>query len=158
MGPVQPRAKAHQRDASVKNGVTGEMNDGLVAKRSDKAEDLSAENANGTDQRESKRQGDRRSNILSSMTRRLGFASLVVVVLAFAGASAGPARPLHSLRLVVSIAWLNAPDESERDTQPLAARIAQPPAITVSQALYSAAFRSLHVERALFQRPPPTAL
>src|SRR4030095_10917851 len=102
MGPVQPRAKAHQRDASVKNGVTGEMNDGLVAKRSDKAEDLSAENANGTGQRESKRQGDRRSNILSSMTRRLGFASLVVVVLAFAGASAGPARPLHSLRLVVS--------------------------------------------------------
>jgi len=92
------------------------------------------------------------------MTRRLSLASLVVVLVAFAGASAGPARPLDSLRLVVSIAWLNSPKEGERETLPLAARVAQPPAITLSRAPHSDGFRSSPRERWLFQRPPPAAL
>jgi hypothetical protein len=92
------------------------------------------------------------------MTRRLGLAPLVVVLFAFAGASAGPARPLDSLRLVVSIAWLNSPKEGERETLPLAERVAQPPAIIVSRAPHAVGFRSFPVERWLFQRPPPAAL
>jgi hypothetical protein len=92
------------------------------------------------------------------MTRRLGFASLVVVVIAFAGASAGPAKALQSLRLVVSINWLNAPEQAEHETRPLAPRVAQPSVITGSQALQSVGFRWSPVERWLFQRPPPAAL
>jgi len=92
------------------------------------------------------------------MTRRLGLASLVVVAFAFAGASAGPARPAHSLRLVVSIAWLNAPDEGERETLLLAKRVAQPRAISVSRAPLSVGFRSLPLERWRFQRPPPATI
>jgi len=92
------------------------------------------------------------------MTRRLGLASLVVVAFAFAGASAGPVRPLQSLRLVVSIAWLTAPEEGERETQILTERVAQPPALTVSRVPQSAGFRSLPVERWRFQRPPPATI
>ena len=53
IGPVQPRTEADERDASVKDGVTAEMHDVLIAKRSYEAEDLSTKNENGTRQRES---------------------------------------------------------------------------------------------------------
>jgi hypothetical protein len=92
------------------------------------------------------------------MIRRVSLASLVVVAFALAGASAGPVRPLQSLRLVVSIAWLNAPDEGERETQPLAAHVAQPPAIAASRVRQSAGVPSSAVERWRFQRPPPPVL
>ncbi|HEY7191009.1 MAG TPA: hypothetical protein VH436_30865 [Vicinamibacterales bacterium] len=92
------------------------------------------------------------------MTRGLRLASLLVVVFAFAGASAGPARPLQSLRLVISVAWLNAPEEGERETQLLAPRVAQPSAFTVSRAPRAVGFRSFPNERWLFQRPPPATL
>ena len=92
------------------------------------------------------------------MIRRVSLASLVVVAFAFAGASAGPVRPLQSLRLVVSIAWLNAPDEGERETRPLTAHVVQPPVSTASRARQSAGVPSSAVERWLFQRPPPAAL
>jgi hypothetical protein len=92
------------------------------------------------------------------MTRRLGLASLLVVAFAFAGGSAGPARPLQSLRLVVSVAWLHAPQEGQHESRPVAERVAQPPAITVSWAPQSDGFRSFPVQPWLFQRPPPAGL
>ena len=92
------------------------------------------------------------------MIRRLGLASVAVVVFAFAGASAGPARPLESLRLLVSVAWLNAPDEVEHETLLLAARVPQPSATIASRAPRSVRFRRFPVERWLFQRPPPALL
>jgi hypothetical protein len=92
------------------------------------------------------------------MIRRLGLASVALVVFAFAGASAGPARPLQSLRLIVSVAWLNAQEQVEHETRPLAPRVPQPSAATATGAPRSAGFRRLPVERWLFQRPPPTWL
>jgi hypothetical protein len=92
------------------------------------------------------------------MSRGLRLASLLVIVFAFAGASAGPARPLQSLRLVVSIALLNAPEDGERETRLVAERVAQPSAITFSRTPRSVSFRSLPVERWRFQRPPPATL
>jgi hypothetical protein len=92
------------------------------------------------------------------MTRRLGLASLFVVVLAFAGAAAGPGRPLQSMRLVVSIAWLQDSDQVEHEARPLAPRVARPSATTVARVPRSARFRRFPVERWLFQRPPPVAL
>ncbi|HLG56658.1 MAG TPA: hypothetical protein VI485_15070 [Vicinamibacterales bacterium] len=85
-------------------------------------------------------------------------ASLAVVVFAVAGASAGPARPLESLRLIVSVAWLNASEQVEHETRLLAPRVPQPSAITASRAPRSVAFRRFPVERWLFQRPPPASL
>jgi len=92
------------------------------------------------------------------MIRRFGLASLAVVVLAFAGASAGPARPLQSLRLIVSVAWLTAPDEVKRETRSLASRVPQPSVATASRSPRSTVYRRLLVERWLFQRPPPALL
>ena len=94
----------------------------------------------------------------SPMARRLGLASLVVVVFAFGGAAAGPSRPLQSLRLVVSVAWLHASEQVEREAQPIAPRGARPSATTVSQAPRSVSLRRFPVERWLFQRPPPASL
>ena len=91
------------------------------------------------------------------MVRRLGLAS-VLVILAFGGASAGPASPLQSLRLIVSVAWLTAPDEVEHETRLLAPRVPQPSVTTASRAPRSAGFRPFPVERWLFQRPPPALL
>src|SRR6187551_1560267 len=62
------------------------------------------------------------------MIRRLGVASVALVLLAFGGASAGPARPLQSLRLIVSVVWLTAPDEVKRETRPLTSHVPQPAA------------------------------
>lgn len=92
------------------------------------------------------------------MARRLGLASLVVVVFAFAGAAAGPARPLQSLRLVVSVAWLYASEQVEHQAQPIAPRVAHPTATRVSRAPRCVSFRRFPVERWLFQRPPPSVL
>jgi len=92
------------------------------------------------------------------MTRRLGLASLVVVVFAFAGAAAGPARSLQSLRLVVSVAWLYASEQVEHEAQPIAPRLARPSTTTVSPALRSVSLRRFAAERWLFQRPPPASL
>jgi hypothetical protein len=92
------------------------------------------------------------------MIRRLGLASLTVVVFAVAGASAGPARPLQSLRLLVTSAWLKSPEQIEHRTRLLAPRVAQPSGTTASRAPRSVAFRRLPVERWLFQRPPPASL
>lgn len=92
------------------------------------------------------------------MTRRLGLASLVVVVFAFAGASTGPARPLRSPQIVVSVAWPDASEQAEHETRPLAPRVPQPSATTASQAPLSVDLRRLPLERWLFQRPPPASL
>jgi len=91
------------------------------------------------------------------MTRRLGLASLVVLLLAFAGASAGPARPLESLRLVVSVAWQQAPEQVEDQAPPLAPAV-PPPSSTDSRVSRTAGVRRFPAERWLFQRPPPAAL
>jgi hypothetical protein len=90
------------------------------------------------------------------MTRRLGLASLVVVVFAFGGAAAGPARPLQSLRLVASVAWLDASEQVEREAQPIAPRVARRSDTTVSPAPRSVSLRRFAAERWLFQRPPPS--
>jgi len=92
------------------------------------------------------------------MIRRLGFASVALVMFALGGASAGPARPLQSLRLIVSVAWLTAPDEVTRETQPLTPHVPQPSVTTESRAPRSVGFRPFPVERWLFQRPPPSLL
>ena len=90
------------------------------------------------------------------MVRRLGLASLVVIVVAFAGGSAGPARPLQSLRLVVSFAQLYTPEEVEQEERSPSDAPAQGWSIvTASRLPWSAPFRRLPVERWLFQRPPP---
>lgn len=91
------------------------------------------------------------------MTRRLGLAFLLVVTFAFAGGSAGPVKPLQSLRLVVSVAWQNAPKRGEHETQPVVPRVARH-SIAVSQAPQSDGFRWFPVDGWRFQRPPPTAL
>jgi hypothetical protein len=91
------------------------------------------------------------------MTRRLGLASLVVLLFAFAGASAGPARPLESLRLVVSVAWQQASEEVEHQTPPLAPSAPQPSA-TASRVSRPVGVRRFPAERWLFQRPPPAGL
>ena len=62
------------------------------------------------------------------MTRRLGLASLVVVVFAFAGAAAGPARPLQPLRVVVSVAWPLASEQVGHKAQQIAPPVARPSA------------------------------
>jgi len=92
------------------------------------------------------------------MIRRLGLASVAVVVFAFAGASAGPARPVQSLRIIVSVAWLTAPVEVKRETRPLAPHVPQSAVTTASLLPRSVAFRPFPVERWLFQRPPPSLL
>lgn len=92
------------------------------------------------------------------MSRRVGLASLVVLVLAFAGAAAGPASPRASLRLVVSVSWLSAPEEVEREVRPDPPPVPQPAASTVARATQSLSLRALPVERWLFQRPPPIAV
>jgi hypothetical protein len=93
-----------------------------------------------------------------SMTRRLGLASLAVVVFAFAGAAAGPARSLQSLRLVASVEWLKAPEQSEHKTRPVAQLVSQPPPTGPSRAPRSVGIRRFPVERWLFQRPPPASV
>jgi hypothetical protein len=91
--------------------------------------------------------------------RRLGLASLVVVVVAFAGASAGPTRPLQSLRLVVSFAQLHTPEEAEQEEARRSdARVPWRSISTLSPLPRSARFRRLPVERWLFQRPPPALI
>ena len=92
------------------------------------------------------------------MTRRVGLASLVVLVLAFAGAAAGPARPLQSLRLVVSVSWLTSPERAEDEARPNAPRVEQPLTVAVARAPRAASLRRFPVERWLFQRPPPVAI
>jgi hypothetical protein len=91
------------------------------------------------------------------MTRRLGLASLAVVVFAFAGAAAGPARSLQSLRLVVSVEWLKAPEQIEHETRPLSQRVSPPSPTGPAQAPRSVSIRRFPVERWLFQRPPPVS-
>jgi hypothetical protein len=92
------------------------------------------------------------------MIRRLGLASVAVLVFAFGGASAGSARPLQSLRLIVSVAWLTAPDQVKRETRPLTPHVPQPSVTTASRAPRSVGFRLFTFERWLFQRPPPSLL
>ena len=92
------------------------------------------------------------------MTRRLSLASLVVVVLAFAGAAAGPARPLQSLRLVVSISWLASPERVEQEARSNAPRVEHPASVVVARAPEAVGLRRFPVERWLFQRPPPVAI
>ena len=93
------------------------------------------------------------------MVRRFGLASLVVVVVAFAGASAGSARPLPSLRLVVSFAQLHTPEEVEQEETRLSGTRTPGRFITTASRLpRSARVRRLPVERWLFQRPPPALI
>jgi hypothetical protein len=92
------------------------------------------------------------------MTRRLGLASLAVVMFAFAGAAAGPARSLQSLRLVVSVEWLKAPEQVEHEARPLSQRVSQPSATGASRAPRSISLRRFPVECWLFQRPPPASV
>jgi len=93
------------------------------------------------------------------MVRRFGLASLVVVSFAFAGASAGPVRPLQSLRLIVSFAQLHSPEEVEqRETRLSDARAPERYMAPASRLPRSARFRRFPVERWLFQRPPPALI
>ena len=93
------------------------------------------------------------------MVRRLGLASLVVVVVAFAGASAGPARPLQSLRLVVSFAQLHTPDEvEEKEIRLSDSRAPERFIAPASRLPRSARFHQPSNERWLFQRPPPALI
>jgi len=95
---------------------------------------------------------------MSSMIRRLGLATLTVLVLAFAGPAA-PATPLQSLRLVVSVVWLDASEQVERETQSLTPpRIPQPTETIATHVPRSVAVRRFPVDRWLFQRPPPASL
>jgi len=89
------------------------------------------------------------------MTRRLGVASLFVVVLAFAGASAGPAAPVESRRLIASFAWLRAEPADVR-VRPVTPRVSvlQPRSPARLLSLEPLA-RTTAVDRQLFQRPPP---
>src|SRR4030095_4097224 len=88
----------------------------------------------------------------------LGLASVAVVVCACAGARAGPARPLQSLRLVVSVAWLTAQEQVKNEARPLAPRVPQPFVTTASRAPRSVGFRQSPGERWLLERPPPALL
>src|SRR5262245_41509844 len=89
------------------------------------------------------------------LTRRLGFASLFVVVLAFAGASAGPAGPVESRRLVASFAWLRAEPADVR-VRPVTPRVgALPPRSPARLLSLEPLARTTSVDRRLFQRPPP---
>ena len=93
------------------------------------------------------------------MVRRVGLASLVVVVVAFAGAASGPSRPLQSLRLVVSFAQLHTPKEVAQEERHLSdARTPERCIATASRLHQSAGFRRLLTERWLFQRPPPALI
>lgn len=89
------------------------------------------------------------------MTRRLGLASLVVIALAFAGAAAGPARPLQSQRLVVSIVWLHTAGQVEDDERPIETRVLQPAAAKAQSVPVALNVSRVHLDRRLFQRPPP---
>ncbi|HEX5107155.1 MAG TPA: hypothetical protein VFV95_01855 [Vicinamibacterales bacterium] len=89
------------------------------------------------------------------MTRRLGFASLFVVVLAFAGASAGPAGPVESRRLIASIAWLCSEPDQVR-VRPESPRVSVLPHRSSARLLRPEPLaRTTAVDRRLFQRPPP---
>jgi hypothetical protein len=92
------------------------------------------------------------------MTRRLGLASLVVVVFAFGGAAAGPARPLEPLRIVVSMAWPQASKQAEHKARPIVAAVAQASATEASPAPRPVRLPRFLSERWLFQRPPPVTL
>ena len=48
IGPVQPCTHADERDAAIKDGVTDEMHEALIAKRSRDAENLSTKDAHDT--------------------------------------------------------------------------------------------------------------
>jgi len=87
--------------------------------------------------------------------RRLGLAALVVVAFAFAGASAGPARPIALRQLAVSIAWPDGSEQAEPETQPLPRPRIPYFVAVVSVASQSVGVRRLPHERWLFQRPPP---
>jgi hypothetical protein len=89
------------------------------------------------------------------VTRRLGVASLFVVVLAFAGAAAGPAGPVESRRLVASFAWLRAAPADVR-VLTAAPRVGALPSRSPARLLsLDPIARSTAVDRQLFQRPPP---
>jgi multidrug efflux pump subunit AcrA (membrane-fusion protein) len=89
------------------------------------------------------------------MTRRLGLASLFLIVFAFGGAAAAPSRPIQAR---VSVVWLSAQEQAEHETRPVTARVAPSAAIALSQPPPSAGFRPAPLEGWLFERPPPAAL
>jgi hypothetical protein len=57
---MKPGACAHERDACVQDGVTNEMHDVFIVKRSYEAQRLAAKDASGTRRGESQGQGLRR--------------------------------------------------------------------------------------------------
>lgn len=89
---------------------------------------------------------------------RHGLAFFAVVVFACTGATAGPARSLQSLRLVVSVACLHAPQPAEQDVPVLARPAAPTPDVDAAQPPRRFALGQADAERWLFQRPPPAAI
>jgi hypothetical protein len=92
------------------------------------------------------------------MTRRPGIVSLLLLLAALSSPAAGAAQPLESMRLVVSIAWLDSvPAKAER--RPANITPPHPPAEAVI-ALPSTQPRpqSTALPRWLVQRPPPPAI
>jgi hypothetical protein len=92
------------------------------------------------------------------MIRRLGLASLLVVVCAFGGASAGPFSALPNRRVLVTIAWLDVSEQVERESDPFAGRVTPPRVASGSTSPRPVGLRRFTAERWLFQRPPPTVL
>jgi hypothetical protein len=89
------------------------------------------------------------------MARRPGIVSLLLLLAALSSPAAGAAQPLESMRLVVSMAWLDrAPAMAER--RPANPSPSHPPTAAVT-ALPSTEPRpqSTALPRWLLQRPPP---
>jgi hypothetical protein len=91
------------------------------------------------------------------MNRRQGVLSLLLVVAALSAPAAGASRPVDSLRLVISIAWING-DQANAERLPAARTTRRSPAaaIVVYPPIQSQA-RSTALPPHLFQRPPPVA-
>ena len=84
-------------------------------------------------------------------------ASVLALLLAFAGASAGSARTVESTRLIAAISW-QRPDD--RVSKVESGRVAWPP-ISRQQVIAHPAepcdLRTRALPHQLFQRPPPRA-
>ena len=90
------------------------------------------------------------------MRRRASVLPLLLVLAAMANPAAGSSRPLESLRLVVTIAWLSEENASqstpvEQPQRPLGVAASSSPVLPTldSRALSTA------LPRTRFQRPPP---
>jgi hypothetical protein len=95
--------------------------------------------------------------ILASMPRRPGIVSLLLLLAALSSPTAGVARPLESMRLVVSIAWLDkVPARGER--RPAHPNPSHPPPAAVTAFPSTEPRPSTALPLWHFQLPPPAIL